>query len=107
MVVEHGEENPVGGGPGVATGGIEISLPVETTGEQPAPGGAPQARVFVEPGGGMAAEPAAAAPAAAPTVHAVGQQTVGSQAIFARLDFGSTFGGQQQKQQQQTQQQQQ
>ena len=96
MVAEHGEENPVGGGPGVATGGIEIPLPVEATGEQPAPGGAPQAWVPVEPGGGIAAgraapaavAPAAAAPAAgaAPTSYVLGQQTMGSQAAFAQLD---------------------
>ena len=105
MVAEHGEENPVGGGPGMATGGIDIL--VEATGEQPAPGGAPQAQVPVEPGGGMAAGPAAAAaPAAgaAPTLHVLGQQGLGSQAAFAQLDFGSTFGGQQQQRQQQQQQ---
>ena len=106
MVAEHGEENPFWGGPGIATGGIEI--PVEATGEPPAPGGAPQAQVPVEPGGiaaGPAAAAATAAPAAgaAPTLYVLGQQGLGSQAAFARFDFGPTFGGQQQQQQQQPQ----
>ena len=101
MVAEHGEENPVGGGPGIATGGIEI--PVEAAGQPPAPGGAPQAQVPVERGGGMAAGPAAAAAApaagAAPTLYVLGQQGSGSQAAFTQFNFGTTLGDQQQQQQ--------
>ena len=48
MVAEHAGENPVGGGPGVTTGGMDI--PVEAAGLPPTPGEVPQAQLPVEPG---------------------------------------------------------
>ena len=105
MVAERGQGDPVAGGPVATTGGIDVAIPEEAARGQPAPGGAPQAHVPVEPGGQpaaaaaatAAAAPAAAAAAAPAAVHIVGQQTVGSQAAFVQFEFG----GQQQQQQQQ------
>ena len=91
MVAEHGEEDPVNGGPGVTTGGMDI--PVEAPVQQPAAGGTPQAHEPVEPGVGMNAGPATTAAAAAAGLNFVmGQQGSGSQAAFTQYSFGTTIG---------------
>ena len=99
MVAEHGEEDPVGGGPGVTTGGLEI--PVEATGQRPTVEGVPQVHEPVEPGVGEIIGPAttAAAPAAGP-IYVMGQQGSGSQAAFNQFNFGKAIGEQPPPQQQ-------
>ena len=80
MVAEHGGDDPVQGGPGATTGGMDI--PVEAAALPPTPGEVPQAQLPVEPG-----ETTAGPAAAASAPDTLGQQSLGSQAAFTQFNI--------------------